>query len=179
MFQQPTRSTKVITPPPNLDLDARYVFKVLKLEDQGVSKFADPAKGENFHNIQWEFNIAHADSKTLVYDPEGQPWTFIDWTTSKIGKNPTNGMVAKARLWIEAFLGHAVEDDEITADTPNHLVGRYASGFFEEKEVKREDGTSYKKLQIMRLSPYKGGESKPAAPPPPPPVAATTSDLPF
>lgn len=179
MFQAPQRSaTTYVAPPSNLSLDDRYLFKVIKIEDQGVSKYADPTKGENHHDIRWEFNVAQADSKTPIFDPEGNPWVFVDYTTSKIGKNPKSGMVAKARLWIEAFLGRSVEDEEAAACGPAQLVGKYAVGFFEEKERESQDGTPYTKLAIMRLSPFRPGqksEPKPEPPPPPP----SNPDLPF
>ena len=180
MFQTPTRSSTRYERPANIDLDERYIFTLVKLEDEGISKFADPAKGENFHNIRWEFNVAHAESKTAIYDSEGARWVFIDYTTSKTGRNPSNGNVAKARLWIEALLGHQVEDDEITADLPSKLVNRYAAGFFEEKDRQSQDGSTYQRLQIMRLTNYKKGDVEAAAPPPPPPPPKVDdNELPF
>jgi hypothetical protein len=91
-------------------------------------------------------------------------------------------MVAKARLWIEAFLGHSVETDEITSETPAQLVGKYATGFFENKERETKAGEKYTRLSIMRLSPYKAGApAEPKPEPKPEPVAATAgaSELPF
>src|SRR5262245_37315466 len=180
MFQTSSRTSTSYERPANLDLDARYIFKLVKLEDEGVSKFADPAEEHPFHNIRWDFHIAHADSKTLIYGSDGNPWTFSDYTTSKTGRNPKNGNTAKARLWIEAFIGKQLESDEITADTPNQIVGKVAAGFFEEKDRESQDGMAYKRLVIMRLSSYKTGEK--AEPKPEPVVAPKSSEessLPF
>jgi hypothetical protein len=106
---------------------------------------------------------------------------FIDGTTSKIGRNPKNGMVAKARLWIEAFLGHGVETDEITSETPTQLIGKYATGFFENRERETKTGEKYTRLSIMRLNPYKAGAPVEPKPEPQRPVevAATADALPF
>lgn len=188
MFQAPKR-TEFIPPPTEIDVDERYIFKLVKLTDKGVSDWADPAKNEDFHDIDWTFQIARAETKAPIFNSDGTPWEFVDNTTSKIGKAPGNkgGMVAKARLWIEAFIGHSVETDEITADTPNQLVGKFASGFFENKEIEARDGSKYTRLKVLKLSPYKStGAPAPApvAPPPvptPAPVAAgaVQDDIPF
>jgi hypothetical protein len=177
MFQTSSRSTVSYERPANLDLDERYIFKLVKLEDEGVSKFADPTEEKPFHNIRWDFNVAHADSKTPIFGSDGNPWVFSDYTTSKTGRNPKNGQVAKARVWIEALLGKQIESDEITADMPSKIIGKYAAGFFEEKDRESQDGAAYKRLVIMRLTPYKPGE-KPEPKPEPKPTEAPP-DLPF
>jgi hypothetical protein len=185
MFDAPSKGTTFVAPKEPIDIDQRYIFKLTKLEDQGVSKFADPAAGQTFHNIQWTFNVAKHDTKEVIFNVDNEPWEHVEYTTSKTGKNPKNGMVAKARLWIEALLGHAVEDDEITADLPGMLLNRYGSGFFEEKEVEAQDGSTYTKLKILKLGPYRAGAKEEAKPKPEPkrePVAAASvadQDLPF
>lgn len=179
MFQQPKR-TEFSAPPVEIDVDERYLFKVVKLIDKGISSYVDPAKGEDWHDIDWVFNVARYETRAPIYNDDGSPWEYVDGTTSKIGRNPKNGMVAKARLWIEAFLGHGVETDEITAQTPQQLVGKYATGFFENKEIQAKDGTTYTKLKIMRLSPYKAGAPvEPKPEPKPEPAAAAEPALPF
>ena len=178
MFDQPKR-TAFTPPPPNLDIEQRYIFKLVKLVDEGVSPFADPAKNETFHQIRWEFNVAFLDSRQPLYGEDGQPWLFTDTSTSKTGKNPKNGMVAKSRLWIEAFLGHSVEQDEINSDTPNQLLNKYATGLFELADRESADRTKYQRLQIMRLSPYKAAVAAPAPPPPPPPPPPQPEQVPF
>lgn len=175
MFQAPKRTSDFTAPPTEIDVDERYIFKLVKLTDKGVSDWADPAKNEDFHDIDWTFQVARAESKAPIFNADGTPWEFIDNTTSKIGKNPKNGMVAKARLWIEALLGHGVETDEITADTPNQLIGKFASGFFENKEIEARDGSTYTRLKILKLTPYKAGAAPEPAPAPPPPVAAASA----
>lgn len=183
MFQTPQKTTSYVAPAEPIDIDQRYIFKLVELEDQGVSKFADPAKNETFHNIQWTMHVAHYATKEVVFNVDKEPWEHVEYTTSKTGKNPKNGMIAKARLWIEAFLGHAVEDDEITPDLPSLILNKYASGFFEEKEVEAQDGSLYTKLKILKLSPLKASgvaAEKPKAEPKPQPVAvAADNDLPF
>ncbi len=155
MFQAPAKTTSYVAPAEPIDIDQRYIYKLVDLQDQGVSKFADPAKNETFHNIQWTMHVAVHGTKEVIYNVDGEPWEHVEYTTSKTGKNPKNGMIAKARLWIEAFLGHSVEDEEITPDLPSMLLGKYASGFFEEKEVEAQDGSTYTKLKILKLSPLK------------------------
>lgn len=184
MFDAPSKGTSFVAPREPIDIDLRYIFKLIKLEDQGVSKFADPAKNETFHNVQWTFNVAKHDTKEVIFNIDNEPWEHIEYTTSKTGKNPKNGMVAKARLWMEALLGHALEDDEITADLPSMLLNKYGSGFFEEKEIESQTGEMYTKFKILKLGPYRAGakaEEKPKPKPKPEPVAAGAGieDLPF
>jgi hypothetical protein len=179
MFQTPSKSTSYVAPAEPIDLDARYIFKLVHLEDQGISKFADQAKGQDFHNIQWTFHVADANTKGIVFNVDQEPWEHIEWTTSKTGKNPKNGMVAKARLWIEALLGRAVDDEEITADLPQTLLNRYGTGFFEEVERESQSGEAYTKLQILKLSPYKKGSGIAEPKPKPAPKAEPEEDLAF
>jgi hypothetical protein len=181
MFDTPKQTTSYVAPAEPIDVDQRYLFKLTHLEDEGVSKFADPAKNETFHNIRWHFKVANAETKQAIKDIDGGDWEHVEWTTSKTGKNPKNGMVAKARLWIEALLGHSVEDDEIGADMPSMILNKYGQGFFEEVERESQSGEMYTKLRIMRLSPYKAsGKAEPK--PEPRPVAAAAaadSEIPF
>lgn len=179
MFDAPARGGTYVAPREEIDIDIRYIFKLVKLEDQGISKFADQANGQTFHNIAWHFNVAKQDTGEVIFDVDNNPWVHVEFTTSKTGKNPKNGMIAKARLWIEALLGHTVDDEEITADLPNMLIGKYGSGFFEQKEVDAQDGSTYTKLKILKLGPYR---PKAKAEPKPEPVAAASaslSDVPF
>ena len=181
MFDTPAKTTSYVAPAEPIDVDQRYVFKLVHLEDEGVSKFAYPAKNETFHNIRWNFKVANADTKQPIKDIDGNDWEHAEWTSSKTGKNPKNGMVAKARVYIEALLGHTVEDDEITPDLPGMLEGKYAVGFFEEVEREAQDGSTYMKLRIMRLTPYKAG-AKAEPKPEPKPVAAAAApadEIPF
>ncbi len=181
MFDTPVKTTSYVAPLEPINVDKRYLFKLVNLEDQGVSKFADPAKNETFHNIQWTFHVADQETKEVVFNIDKDPWEHIEYTTSKTGKNPKNGMIAKARLWIEALLGKSVEDEEITADLPSMILNKYGTGFFEEKEVEAQDGSMYTKLKILKLSPYRAGaKAEPKPEPKPQPVAAAASDeIPF
>ena len=183
VFDQPVKTTSYVAPAEPIDIDQRFIYKLTGLEDQGVSKFADPAKNETFHNIQWTFHVANHATKEVIFNIDGNPWEHVEYTTSKTGKNPKNGMIAKARLWIEALLGHSVEDEEITPDLPGMILNKYATGFFEEKEVEAQDGSMYTKLKILKLSPLKAtGAAAEKPKPEPKPVAAAAaadSELPF
>lgn len=186
MFQAPSRTTTYTAPAEDIDINERYLFKLAKLEDEGVSKFADPAKGETFHNIRWHYRVALAsDPSKPILDTEGKPWEHVEWTTSKTGKNPKSGVAAKARLWAEALIGHALEDDEIDDGLSDRILNKVASGLFEEKELTNQSGEVYTRLRIMRLSPLKTKAGAAPAPTPvptptPAPVAAAASDdLPF
>lgn len=180
MFQAPSRTSTFVAPPVAINVEERYIFKLVKLTDLGVSPFADPSKNETFHSIEWTMNVAYAATRSPIFMPDGKAWEYVEQTTSKTGKNPRNGMVAKARTFIEAFIGHTVEDDEFSSDLPNQILNKYASGFFEYVDREAKDGSHFNKLQIMRLSAYRP-EAVPAAPPvpPPPPPVATQSDIPF
>lgn len=181
MFDTPTKTTAYVAPATEIDVDTRYLFKLVHLEDEGVSTYADPAKNQTFHNIRWHYRVAVADTKQSIKDVDGNDWEHVEWTTSKTGKNPKNGMVAKSRLWIEALLGHTIEDEEITPDLPGMILNRYAQGFFEEVERVSQAGEAYTKLKIMRLSPYKAGakaEAKPAPKPAPKPQLIASAAVP-
>ena len=157
MFQAPSKRTVYAAPAEEIDVDQRYLFRLIKIVDEGVSKFADAAKGEDFHNLRWHFRVAFADSPTTpIYTSDGEPWEHVEWTTSKTGKNPKNGMVAKARAWMEALIGRALDDDEIRPDMDDQLIDHVASGLFENKEnTNQMTGEVTTQLRILRLSPYK------------------------
>lgn len=183
MFDPPKKTMSYVAPATPIDVDTRYIFKLVHIQDNGVSRFADPAKNESFHDIEWHFNIANAETRQPILDIDGNPWKLVDYSNSKMGKNVQKGMVSKSRLWIEALLGHSIEDDEITPDLPDQLIGKYAVGFFEAKEKVAQTGEPYTKLQIMRLTPYKAGaKAEPKPEPKPVAVAAAAtadSELPF
>lgn len=167
MFDTPSRKTVFVAPSQPIDVDQRYLVRLMKIEDEGVSKFADPAKGEKFHNLRWHFRVAHADTKEPILSAEDEPWEHVQWTTSKTGKSPNGGMTATARLWIEALLGRTMEDEDITPDLPDQLIGKVASCLFESNEKISQEGEAYTKLSILRLSPYRGEAAAPKPKPAP------------
>lgn len=170
MFDTPSKKTLFVAPAEPIDVDQRYLVKVAKIEDEGVSKFADPAKGEKFHNLRWHFRVAHSDTKEAILNAEGDAWEHVQWTTSKTGRNPNGaGMTATARLWMEALLGRPVEDDELESRsiTADMLINKVASCIFEEKEAENQQGEAYTKLVILRLSPFRAEAAKPKPAPKP------------
>lgn len=183
MFQAPSKTTVYASPADPIDVNERYLFKLAKLEDEGVSKFADQAKGENFHNIRWHFRVALASNPTVpILTTDNDPWEHVEWTSSKTGKNPKNGMVAKARAWAEALVGHALEDEDIDDSLGDRIMDKVATGFFEEKEIIGQTGETYTRLKIMRLQPFRAktadapapASAAVAAPAPAQPKAAAT-----
>lgn len=171
MFDAPSRKTVYAAPQKPIDIDQRYLVKVAQIVDEGISKYADPSKGEKFHNLRWHFRVASADTKEPILTTDGEPWEHVQWTTSKTGKNPNGaGMTATARLWMEALLGRLVEDDELDAKaiTADMLIGKVASCLFENKVTVSQEGESTTKLAILRLTPYRGeGAVKPKPVPKP------------
>lgn len=177
MFQAPSKTASYAASAEPIDVNERYLFKLVKLGDEGVSKFADQAKGENFHNIRWHFRIALASNPSVpILTTDNDPWEHVEWTSSKTGKNPKNGMVAKARAWAEALIGYALEDGDIDDTLGDRIMDKVATGFFEEKEIVGQTGEAYTRLKIMRLSPMRGKAEAPApAPAAAAPAQAKTS----
>lgn len=164
MFDAPSRKTIFAPPAEPIDVDQRYLVKLMKIEDEGVSKFADAAKGEKFHNLRWHFRVAYADTKLPILTADDEPWEHVQWTTSKTGKNPSGaGMTATARLWMEALLGRPIDDEELVAKqiTSDDLIDKVASCLFQEKDAVNQEGVDYTKLTILKLSPYRGDTAKP------------------
>jgi hypothetical protein len=187
VFSKPKSGTSYVAPAEAIDVNQRYLVKLIEIKDEGVSQFADPADPDPKHNLRWVFQMAHLD-RTPIKDVDGNPYEHHDYTSNRTGKGKTK--TATARTWMEALLGRPVDDDEIDDSLPRMLQNKVATALFEEKERGGQDGQeSYMRLKILRLNPYKGGTSTPAvertAPPPAPaprrepePVAAG-SDLPW
>ena len=179
MFSKPKAMTYVMPAEP-IDVNQRYLVKLVEIKDEGVSKFADPVDDDPAHNLRWVFRLAQLD-RTPVLDIDGGAYEHHDYTSNRTGKSKTK--TAKARLWAEALLGRPLEDDEIDDNLPNALRNNVATCLFEEVERGGQDGTeAYLKLRILRLSPYRPGAKPDAAPPPkpvPPPAAVANDGLPW
>ncbi len=165
MFQAPPRTTTYVAPEDPIDVNQRYLVKVVELVDLGPTKYPQPTDDPNnpTHRIQWKFRMAAPDGNNgwlPVLDTDGNAYEHYDYTSSKTGKSTkASGKTSTARMWIEALYGHPLEEDEVIAKRSEfHLLLRekVAVALFEEKESGGEDGQeSYMRLRILRLSPYK------------------------
>lgn len=157
MFQTPKTGTTFVAPEEPIDVNQRYLVKVMKLTDLGVSKFPQPTDDPDnpTHRIQWAFRMAHSDG-TPVLNVDGDPYEHYDYTSSKTGKSTkAGGKTATSRLWMEALFGHPLEDDEIGPEIANELVGKVAVALLEETEKTSQAGEAYTAIRILRLSPRK------------------------
>ncbi len=155
MFQTPKPSTSYVAPAEPIDANQRYMLKVEELIDLGPSKFPNPGDDPDnpTHRIQWKFLLADMDGNKIL-DVEGEPYRHYDYTSSKTGKSTrAGGKTATARMWMEAFFGKALEDDEIGPDIANDLRGKVAVALFEQVEKESQSGEAYTQLKILRLSP--------------------------
>lgn len=164
MFDKP-KTTSYVAPATPIDVDQRYLLRVHKLTDLGISdKFPGDDPNNPNRRIQWDFQIATMEGEKLL-DVDGEPWHYMDYTSSRMGKSTrAGGKTAVARLWIEAFFGKPLEDDEIGDDIHEQLIGKTAVALFEEKPSANGE---YTNIKILKLSPRKGG-SVAAAPKPKP-----------
>jgi hypothetical protein len=162
MFTPPKAQNTYIPPAEPIDVNQRYLFKLEKIEDKGFGKYDDPDDPESSHRLLWTFRMATLDRQPIL-NVEGGPYEHRQYTSSRTGKG---NKTAISRLWIEALLGRAVEDVEIGPGTAKDLVSKVAVGLLEEEEKTNQEGEVYTKLKILRLSPYKTGETNGAAPAP-------------
>ncbi len=163
MFQQPkTTGVTYVAPAQPIDVDQRYLVKVVELADVGVSKFQKPdvRPGEEVHRIQWKFHMADIQGNKVL-DIDGNPYIHIDYTNNTTGRGTTT---ATARLWFEALFGKPLEDNEISgAAIANEVRGKTAVVLFEEKQKTDDGGQPYTSLSILKMSPRKAGAAMVAA----------------
>jgi hypothetical protein len=155
MFATP-KSSSYVAPQKPIDPNAKYLVRVREIKDEGVSQFADAADADPPHNLSWTFALYYMD-KTPVLDIDGNVYLHRDYTSNRTGKG--GARTAKAREWIEALLGRAIEDSEITASLPDTLLDKIGVILFEVKEASGRDGVAYERLRIMRMSPYKSPQA--------------------
>ena len=165
MFQLPKQSAYV-PPAEPIDINQRYLLRLVGLEDAGVSKFADPDDPNPTHRIRWTFRMATLDGAPIL-DTEGNPYEHYDYTSNKTSKGKKT---AQARLWMEALVGRALEDDEIDGQIASRIKGEVAVALFEEVQAGGDGTDEYTRLRILRLGPYKAaaGSARNAAPAPAP-----------
>jgi hypothetical protein len=164
VFQTASKTSSQAAPAEPIDINQRYIVQLMSLRDEGVSKFADKTDPEPEHSIKWILRIHQLD-KTPMLTIDDEPYELWEWTSSRTGKDPSGKTpTAKARLWIEAFMGRAVEDEEIKQPGfEQQLIHKPAFALFEEKARQGQDGQeNTRRLRVLRLSPYV--EKTPAAP---------------
>jgi hypothetical protein len=160
MFATPKSVSYVASAEP-IDPNAKYLVVLMEIKDEGVSQFADQADADPPHNLGWTFRLHNMD-KTPVLNIDGDVYEHHDFTSNRTGKG--GARTAKAREWIEALLGRAVDDGEINDSLPGQLIHKAAVILFETKEVTGRNGETYERLRIMRMSPMKdGGQPMPQA----------------
>ena len=151
----------------------RYLLKLVRFEDLGVSTFAEPGDPNPPHSIRWAFLVARPDSSTEpLLGMDGQRFELFGYTSTATGKK------SKARPWLQALLGRELSEGEKGADLAREALGRKAWAMLDHKVIPGEQGSQDRTtVVILSLSPYKEGEKpgRAAAPPakaPAPPNAA-------
>jgi hypothetical protein len=168
VFQAP-KNTTYVAPADPIDVNQRYLVRVVDLVDQGVSKYADPADTNPAHRIRWVFRMGQLDG-TPILDMDGQAYEHFDYTSNKTSKGKTHP--AQARLWMEAFLG-PLEDEDITANIHERLKDKVAVALFEEVTRGDDEGVEQTaRIRILRLSPYTKTKPVPKPVPQPDPSEA-------
>lgn len=160
----------------------RYLAKLVRFEDEGVSQFAKPGDPNPPHRIRWVFNLAHPDSNSPLMTDEAEPFELFAWSNSAVGAKST------ARPWFEALLNRPLEIGEGGSQLANAVIGKVAWAMIDRVIDPGEQGeTPRVKLKLLSLSPYVKGQkpgtakAPPAAQKAPEPVgaAAGNDDLPF
>jgi len=176
VFQAPSKTTVQAALAEPIDLNQRYLVRLVSIHDEGVSKFADQSKaGEPEHSIRWVFRVARMDKMPLL-NVDNTAFELWQWTSNRTGKDPAGKTpTAKARAWAEALLGRQVEDEEIArSGFEQQLINRVAVCLFDSKQRTYTDGTGQEqtatRYNIMRLSPWQ--EQAPASTTAPAPAAA-------
>ena len=151
----------------DFDSMKNYRVKLYELEERD-SQFSDNKGGRA---IVWKMNIYREDG-TAFEDPRtGEVFELWAWTSDYTTKS------AKARGYIEAFMGRDLTDDEVNdlidAGFEEGLVDKTAMGSFE--VVTNADGNE--RLKLVLLRPIRSRTTPAPAPPPAPepapePVAA-------
>lgn len=153
MFQAPSTTT-FVAPADPINVNQRYLVKVVDLIDRGIAKWpADNATLPNpVHRIRWVFRMANQDG-TPVLDLDGNAYEHFDGTSSKTSKGKTR--TATSRLWMEALLGPLEDHEVANPNITQRLKGKVAVALFEEVDSIGQDGTEvYSRIRILRLSPY-------------------------
>jgi hypothetical protein len=177
MFQAPSKTTVQSALAQPLDINQRYLVRLVNLIDEGVSRYYDPVKDkEPYNSIKWIFRVANAD-KTPVLTIDNTVYEHWEWTTSKIGKDPSGKrQTATARLYAEALMGRPVEDEEmVRPDFNQQLLNKVAVCLFDEKKGSYIDASGMEqesvRVKILRLTPWQ--EQAPASTPAPAPAPAS------
>lgn len=156
-----------------------YIFKLAAIVDEGEGDFGQQL---GWHWEAFNTGVTANEINPAAFNADGSTFLFKERTSTKFGKNPKSGMVAKARSRAEALLKRTIDDDEDVSELPEQLIGKPAFVHLAYKTA--SDGRS-QYLQIVHIEPYKKGmvaplqiisEDDDAALPASAPVA---DDLPF
>lgn len=150
MFESPRKSEVNLHFKPGV-----YLATLKRLEDGGEGTFGP--------RIKWVFNLFNTgkndqgyEDATIVipiYGADGDPYEYFARTSTKFGKNPKTKKVAAARMYSEALIGRAIEDDEDPQAIEKTIVGKKAVLHIVANEG--TDGNTYMNIEFME--PYKKG----------------------
>jgi hypothetical protein len=163
MFRRPDSSSFSLSIDDDFDESRSYRAKLFEIE-QRESQFG---KG-NF--LFWKLNLYRDDGTAFMDQRTGEVFELWASTSDSTFANATTGQRAKARQYIEAFVGREMSDDEVNelidSGANEMLVGKTALGSF---EIVENNGNE--KLQVVKLRPDKA-PSRTAAPAAPAPAPA-------
>jgi len=155
MVRRPDSSSFTLSIAEDFDETRSYRVKLFEVEER-ESQFG---KG-NF--LFWKMNIYRPDDTAFEDTRTGEVFELWASTGDSTFANPTTGVRAKARQYMEAFMGGELTDDQVNEiiddNFPEDLINRTAVGSFE--VVSNDSGD---KLAVVKLRADKAPER--AAPP--------------
>lgn len=159
MFATPKQQLEDYVPPAeDIEVPARYLFRLVKIQDMGISKFDDPDDPNASHRLRWTFRMGTLNKKPIL-NANGDPYEHSQYTSNRTGKGKKTAI---ARQWIEALLGREVDDSEVGPGLERQLINKVATGAFDGEETTSQEGVVYTRYSIIRLSPYGAEEVAPA-----------------
>jgi len=162
MVRRPGSSSFGLSIASDFDDTRSYRVKLFEIEER-ESQFG---KGQF---LFWKMNIYRADGTAFEDTKTEEAFELWASTSDSTFSNPTTGMKAKARAYLEAFMGRDMTDDEVDKliddGFEESLVGKTAVGSFEITANEAGD-----KLTVVKLRPDKApmrqSEAVAAAAPP-------------
>lgn len=139
------------------DFDETLNYRV-QLDDLELKQatYAKAKQGEM--SLVWHLRVFDQEGTAFLDPNTGDAWDLWTFTNLDTWDNPNTGKKAKARELAEAFIGHALTDEDIDdlndQGWENALVGKYALGSF---EVKGE------RVNLLKMRPYRSRREPAAA----------------
>jgi hypothetical protein len=125
----------------------RYVVKLIRHEDLGISAFAKPEDKNPAHRIAWVFQVGTDTGQPMVA-PDGRALEFKGYT------NNATGPRSSARPWIEALLNREIIPGESGAALAQEVIGKKALAML--NVVSAEDAAfpDRKNVKVLDMSPF-------------------------